>query len=89
MKRYITLIITVIICLPSMAQKGKMYGTCGKDVEWSFDNVTLTRSVPVRVNTLTPDHTSPAAFDLMGRRSYPPFKSGLYISGRRKLMINK
>lgn len=42
MKRYITLIITVIICLPSMAQKGKMYGTCGKDVEWSFDNVTLT-----------------------------------------------
>lgn len=55
----------------------------------AFDNVTLTRSVPVRVNTLTPDHTSPAAFDLMGRRSYPPFKSGLYISGRRKLMINK
>jgi hypothetical protein len=42
MKRYITFIITVMVCLPIWAQIGKNYGTCGKDIGWSFDNVTLT-----------------------------------------------
>lgn len=42
MKRYITLIIAAVLCLPVLAQKGKNYGTCGDNVEWSFDNVTLT-----------------------------------------------
>lgn len=44
MKQYISLFIFAMACLPAWAQSSKNYGTCGKDVEWSFDNVTLTIS---------------------------------------------
>ncbi|MBO4800510.1 MAG: leucine-rich repeat protein [Bacteroidaceae bacterium] len=42
MKRYLILITAAILSLPVLAQSGKNYGTCGENVEWAFDNVTLT-----------------------------------------------
>lgn len=51
MKKYMLLAIMAILCLPvTMAQSSiyKVKGTCGEDVEWTFDGFTLTIS---NVNT--------------------------------------